>query len=431
MPRRRIREFHAKQLLAIQAPKLGFQIQALLVTRETDFTSLASENEWLRSSKLACKPDNLFGKRQQHGLTLLDATLDQVTKFIDSTSKSQLVVDSVTGIITHFIIEPFVPHSKEDEYYFNISLQRNGTRLQFGRGGGEGVEANMTKMPTLDVDIDGDISATPVAQSLCGDVPPNFSSKIVDFICAAYKAFEDLEFTTLEFNPIVFLPPDGKPAPLDLKVEVDHASWFRNAQKWGDIEFPRNWGLHYPEEEYVSALDAKSSSSLRLLVLNPSGRIWCIVAGGGASMVFADTVDHLGMANELGNFGEYGGNPNEEETYNFARTVLQLATANSDDRGRVLLVGGGIANFTDISITFKGIAHAIREYQEPLKQAKARIYVRRAGPNYLPALKTMRELADETGLSISVFGPELPMTAIVPMAVEYLKSIGSPKNSSS
>ena len=49
--------------------------------------------------------------------------------------------------------------------------------LQFGRGGGEGVEANMTKMPTLDVDIDGDISATPVAQSLCGDVPPNFSSK--------------------------------------------------------------------------------------------------------------------------------------------------------------------------------------------------------------------------------------------------------------
>ena len=68
---------------------------------------------------------------------------------------------------------------------------------------------------------------------------------------------------------------------------------------------------------------------------------------------FADTVDHLGMANELGNFGEYGGNPNEEETYNFARTVLQLATANSDDRGRVLLVGGGIANFTDISITFK------------------------------------------------------------------------------
>ena len=81
MPRRRIREFHAKQLLAIQAPKLGFQIQALLVTRETDFTSLASENEWLRSSKLACKPDNLFGKRQQHGLTLLDATLDQVALY--------------------------------------------------------------------------------------------------------------------------------------------------------------------------------------------------------------------------------------------------------------------------------------------------------------------------------------------------------------
>ena len=41
------------------------------------------------------------------------------------------------------------------------------------------------------------------------------------------KAFEDLEFTTLEFNPIVFLPPDGKPAPLDLKVEVDHVFQFQ------------------------------------------------------------------------------------------------------------------------------------------------------------------------------------------------------------
>jgi len=31
------------------------------------------------------------------------------------------------------------------------------------------------------------------------------------------------------------------------------------------------------------------------------------------------------------------------------------ATANPDGRTRALLVGGGIANFTDVALTFKGI----------------------------------------------------------------------------
>lgn len=47
------------------------------------------------------------------------------------------------------------------------------------------------------------------------------------------------------------------------------------------------------------------------------------------------------------------GNPNEEETYHYAKTILQLATRNPDGRNRVLLIGGGIANFTDVAKTFK------------------------------------------------------------------------------
>jgi ATP citrate (pro-S)-lyase len=57
-------------------------------------------------------------------------------------------------------------------------------------------------------------------------------------------------------------------------------------------------------------------------------------------------VGDLGYAQELGNYGEYSGAPNTNETYSYAKTVLECVTANPDGRGRALLIGGGIANFT-------------------------------------------------------------------------------------
>ena len=41
------------------------------------------------------------------------------------------------------------------------------------------------------------------------------------------------------------------------------------------------------EEKYVEDMDEKTGASLKLTVLNPKGRIWTLVAGGGASVVVA------------------------------------------------------------------------------------------------------------------------------------------------
>ena len=40
------------------------------------------------------------------------------------------------------------------------------------------------------------------------------------------------------------------------------------------------------KEAFVADLDAKSGASLKLTVLNKNGRIWTMVAGGGASVVY-------------------------------------------------------------------------------------------------------------------------------------------------
>lgn len=62
------------------------------------------------------------------------------------------------------------------------------------------------------------------------------------------------------------------------------------------------------EEAYIADLDSKSGASLKLTILNKKGRIWTMVAGGGASVIYSDTICDLGGASELANYGEYSGN---------------------------------------------------------------------------------------------------------------------------
>src|SRR3989338_1991972 len=234
--------------------------------------------------------------------------------------------------------------------------------------------------------------------------------------------FMELDFAMIEINPFVFTTAADEPltelVPLDFVSELDDTAFFKNRNKWVDgIEFPQPFGaILSPEEKFVHSLDSKTGASLKLTILKPTGRIWNLVAGGGASVIFADTVCDFGFAHELANYGEYSGAPNEEETYQYAKTVIDLATRRPDAHSRALLIGGGIANFTDVAKTFKGIIHALREYAHQLVKARVKIYVRRAGPNFEVGLKLMRQLGAELGVPIEVYGPETQMTFIVARA---------------
>jgi succinyl-CoA synthetase beta subunit len=53
--------------------------------------------------------------------------------------------------------------------------------------------------------------------------------------------------------------------------------------------------------------------NLQLTILNERGRIWTLVAGGGASVIFADTIVEKSNVEDLANYGEYSGAPNEEQ----------------------------------------------------------------------------------------------------------------------
>ena len=142
-----------------------------------------------------------------------------------------------------------------------------------------------------------------------------------------------------------------------------------------------------------------------------------LISSSFVPLRYADTICDLGFAHELANYGEYSGAPTDEQTFNYARTILGLMTRTKRPEGKVLIVGGGIANFTDVAATFRGLVKALRMYRDELLAGGVKIYVRRAGPNYQEGLKTMLKLRDESGLFLRVFGPEQDAVSVCPLAL--------------
>jgi ATP citrate (pro-S)-lyase len=248
-------------------------------------------------------------------------------------------------------------------------------------------------------------------------VPLQRQEYLAGFIVALFRLFRELNFVYMEINPLV-MTEDGRITPLDMAAKLDETANFLNAAQWGNVDFPAPFGrAEYPEEAYIKQLDQSSGSSLKLTILNPKGRVWTMVAGGGASVVYADTISDLGFGGELANYGEYSGAPSLQETYDYARTIFSLMCRQKDPRGKVLIIGGGIANFTDVAATFTGIQKAMTQYRDDLLATKVDIWVRRAGPNYQEGLKNMRTTADQLGLPVRLYGPETHITAVVPLAL--------------
>jgi ATP-citrate lyase beta-subunit len=234
-----------------------------------------------------------------------------------------------------------------------------------------------------------------------------------------YQVFVDQDFTFLEINPFA-ITQDNQVVPLDVKARLDDTAMFLHADTWGNpnnpIEFPAAFGQTMSEKEaYIRELDEKTGASLKLKILNPVGRVWTMVAGGGASVIYTDTIVDLGFGEELGNYGEYSGNPSREYTEIYAQTIIDLITETPDPAGRskYLIIGGGIANFTNVRATFEGIVSAIRNSVEKLKKAKVKIYVRRGGPNEKQGLELMKQVGEETGIPIEVYDRYTHMTRVV------------------
>jgi ATP-citrate lyase beta-subunit len=426
MAQKGIREVDAKQIIAkavgqLSGGELAFDDRIVLVTPETDLAALPKTYPWLKTTKLVAKPDQLFGKRGKNNLLAVDKTFDEVKVWIGERMNKEVTIEQTTGkttgVLTHFLIEPFVPH--EVEYYLAFTSHGDTDTIHFSTQGGINVEEAWDSVVHIDVPVLAEPADVRVGKQL--PKIPN-AEKVARFIEVLYRVFADYHFAYLEFNPFTFT--GDKLVPLDCVAKLDDTAAYQCSEKWGPVEFPKAFGTTMTKEEaYVKSLDEKTGASLKLTVLNPKGRVWLLVAGGGASVIYTDTVVDLGFASELANYGEYSGDPSTELTYEYTKTVLDLMTREPDPKGRekYLIIGGGIANFTDVANTFTGIIQALEQYKDRLQKNKVKIYVRRGGPNYKEGLEKMRKVGEKIGVPVEVYGPETHMTAVVSMALEGRK----------
>ncbi|KAJ1882451.1 ATP citrate lyase subunit 1, partial [Coemansia sp. RSA 486] len=398
------------------------------------------QNPWLLTTKLVAKPDQLIKRRGKSGLLLLNADWDSCKQWIRERAVKEVSVGTISGVLKTFLVEPFVPHPQDVEYYVCIQSHRDGDEILFTHEGGIDIGDVDAKALRLAIPIDqplGDSKA--IEESLLKDIKSDTQKRaLASFIERLYAVYVDLNFTYLEINPLVVLETEGQQQPqvifLDLAAKLDQTAEFESGDKWAlarrdasgssegssgpAMEFPAPFGRELSkEEQYIQELDAKTGASLKLTILNKDGRVWTMVAGGGASVVYSDAIAALGYASELANYGEYSGAPSETQTYEYAKTILDLMTRNPHPDGKVLIIGGGIANFTNVATTFKGIIRALQEYKQALIANKVRVFVRRAGPNWQEGLRAMRELGETLGVEIRVYGPETHVTAIVPLAL--------------
>lgn len=435
MAQRAIREYDGKALFAkvwdnyFTGFKYGFE--SVLVTSGAELKAKAKEAgyEWLNSKALVAKPDMLFGKRGKNNLVLFrdqkpgDVSLDKAASWIDEKIKEDTkLLSGQHGTLTHFIVEPFTPHSQEEEYYISATVVGEDDVLYMSAEGGMEVEEGWDEK-VVEVAVPITMSDAEMEAKVRAAIPADIKDKksFGDFAVSFFKFYRDMNFAYLEINPIVM--QGDKCELLDLVARLDDTAGFMMRETWGDIEYPTAFGMEdqSPEEKAISEADAKSGASLKLTVLNPKGRIWTMVAGGGASVVYADTIADLsGNVADLANYGEYSGGPTTGETEFYASTVLDLMTREKDAKGRdkILIIGGAIANFTDVAKTFTGIIQAFEKYADKMKAVGTRIYVRRGGPNFEKGLKDIKEAADRLGLYIEVYGPETHVTDIVRMALE-------------
>jgi succinyl-CoA synthetase beta subunit len=191
----------------------------------------------------------------------------------------------------------------------------------------------------------------------------------LNFITKLYKAYEDIDASLLEINPLVVTNDDNILA-LDAKITIDDNSLFRHK----DVSAMRDINEEDPLEIEASKFD--------LNYIKLDGTVGCMVNGAGLAMATMDLIKLAGS--EPANFLDVGGTASAETVENGFRIIL------SDKNVKAILVNifGGIVR---CDLVAAGIVQAAKSID-----IKVPVVVRLQGTNADEAKKIL----DDSGLNI-------------------------------
>ena len=82
---------------------------------------------WLlqAGAKFVAKPDQLIKRRGKSGLLSLNKSWAESRAWVAARAGKEQQVETVVGVLRTFLVEPFVPHEQDTEYYININSVRD------------------------------------------------------------------------------------------------------------------------------------------------------------------------------------------------------------------------------------------------------------------------------------------------------------------
>ncbi|MCP9454985.1 MAG: ATP citrate lyase [Nitrospira sp.] len=373
----------------------------VVVTSAEELDKLGQANDWLKQGKLVAKAHEALGSRFKLGLVKVGLSLKEAIAAVNEMIGRQ--VGSIT--VSQVIISEMVPHT--EEYYCAVKSVREGSEILVANCGGIEVESNWDRVKRLFVEI----GQQPVHED-CERVVTDAGftgplvKKMADFATKLFTCFDNEDAQYLEVNPVVMRESDGELVALDAVTLLDADAKFRHPD-W-NFQFAAEFGRAYTKNELeIMAIDSKIKGSVKFIEI-PGGDTAMLPAGGGASVYYSDAVVALG--GKLANYAEYSGDPPDWAVEALTEKVCSLPGIKN------IIVGGAIANFTDVKKTFGGIINGFRKAKADGKLKGVKIWVRRGGPREKEGLEAMRALKDE-GFDIEVFDRYTPLTDIVDKAL--------------
>jgi ATP citrate (pro-S)-lyase len=94
---------------------------------------LLLEHEWMNDPQIrfVAKPDQLVKRRGELGLVKLNLTFQQAAEWISQTAWKETTIEGVVDDLHTFLLEPFVPHDSNQEYYVSFQNVREGTLVRY------------------------------------------------------------------------------------------------------------------------------------------------------------------------------------------------------------------------------------------------------------------------------------------------------------
>jgi len=367
-----------------------------------EFDALVGNNSWMEGTRLVVKAHEAIGGRGLRGLVKMCHDLKGARKAVEdilSYKEDGIVINQV-------IVQENIRHNRKREFYASVMSHRKGLEVLLNPKGGVHVESQWHRVQRLLVPT----GTRPDSETLewfsfSAGFSPDILAQLADFLARLIDMFENEDATYLEINPFTITKKPSRVVALDAVLELDESARFRHP----DWEFGFSSGLGRqmsPAERRIQEIDEQVKGSVKFIELD--GDTALLPAGGGASVFLADAVVRAGGT--LANYAEYSGDPPD-----WAVEALTERVCSRKGIKRII-IGGAIANFTDVKKTFTGIIQGLRKVRQCGQLGDAvSIWVRRGGPNEEEALREIGKIEDE-GFRIRVFDRRTPLTDIVDMA---------------